>query len=134
MVVFCENCADEFEFDRVLSFQCSLPLSNPEWVAIVDASTLTHSVTFWRRRRTGCAASPGAQAPHAWRPPQRSHAVAGLPSNGGADRGVRSERAKHNQQDPVDTEDRCQKGRSSAPQRTAFTEVSSNRELELTET
>lgn len=39
VVVFCENCADEFEFDRVLSFQCSLPLSNPEWVAIVDAST-----------------------------------------------------------------------------------------------
>ena len=36
---FYEDCADEFEFDGVLSFQCSLPLSNPEWVAIVDGST-----------------------------------------------------------------------------------------------
>ena len=61
-------------------------------------------------------------------------AVAGLPPNGGADRGVRSERAERHQRDPVDTEDRCQKGRSSAPQRTAFREVSSNRGLELTET
>jgi hypothetical protein len=39
VVVFYEDSADEFEFDGVLSFQSSLPLSNPEWVAIVDEST-----------------------------------------------------------------------------------------------
>jgi hypothetical protein len=39
VVVFYEDCADEFEFDGVLSFRSSLPLSGPEWVAIVDEST-----------------------------------------------------------------------------------------------
>jgi len=39
VVVFYEDCADEFEFDGALSFRGSLPLSSTEWVAIVDEST-----------------------------------------------------------------------------------------------
>jgi hypothetical protein len=34
---FYEDCADEI--DGALSFRWSLPLSSPEWVAIVDKST-----------------------------------------------------------------------------------------------
>ena len=41
VVVFYEDCANEI--DGALSFRWPLPLSSPEWVAIVDKSTFRRS-------------------------------------------------------------------------------------------